>query len=106
MSATTLEATAPLAETPDAVGAFPRLDERQIEALAAFGERRRTRPGETLYQAGDAGCDFFVILDGKVAVIEGDGSDERVIGVHGPGRFLGELNLLTGQAVFVSAVPG
>lgn len=104
MSATTLEATAALAETPDASGAFPRLDEHQIEALAAYGERRRTRPGETLYQAGDPSCDFFVILDGKVAVIEGEGNDERVIGVHGPGRFLGELNLLTGQPVFVSAV--
>jgi thioredoxin reductase (NADPH) len=28
---------------------------------------------------------------------------ERVIAQHGPGRFLGELNLLTGMRVFLSA---
>ena len=36
----------------------------------------------------------------------GSGSDERVIARHGPGRFLGELNLLTGLRVFVSARVG
>ena len=45
-----------------------------------------------------------MILAGRVAIVEGYGSDERVISVHGPGRFLGELNLLTGQAVLVTAV--
>jgi thioredoxin reductase (NADPH) len=57
-----------------------------------------------LFREGDPACDFFVILAGKVAIVEGYGGDERVISVHGPGRFLGELNLLTGQAVFVTAV--
>jgi CRP-like cAMP-binding protein len=49
-------------------------------------------------------CDFFVILEGKVAVVEGYGSDERVLRIHGPGRFLGELGLLTGQAALVTSV--
>jgi thioredoxin reductase (NADPH) len=35
-------------------------------------------------------------------VVPADGTD-RVIARHGAGRFLGELNLLTGQRVFVSA---
>src|SRR3984893_1794338 len=68
------------------------------------GNRRRTEPGEVLFREGDPGCDFFVILSGKVAIVEGYGADERVISVHGPARFLGELNLLTNQAVFVTAV--
>ena len=53
---------------------------------------------------GDASCDFFVILEGKVAVVEGYGSEERVIRIHGPGRFLGELGLLTGQAALLTSV--
>jgi thioredoxin reductase (NADPH) len=93
-----------LAETPDLYGAFPRLSEPQIEALAAHGRRRRTQPGEVLFREGDPSCDFFVILAGKVAIVTGYGAEEHVISVHGPGRFLGELNLLTGQAVFVTAV--
>jgi thioredoxin reductase (NADPH) len=93
-----------LVETPDINGAFPSLTDEQIETLAAYGERRPTREGDLLFRQGDPECDFFVILAGKVAIVEGYGSDERVISVHGPGRFLGELNLLTGQAVFVTAI--
>jgi hypothetical protein len=29
-------------ETPDLLGAFPRLSEHQIAALSPYGERRRT----------------------------------------------------------------
>ena len=94
----------PPGETPDLYGAFPRLSQGQIDALTAYGQRRRTETGEVLFREGDPSCDFFVILAGEVVIVEGYGSDERVISVHGPGRFLGELNLLTGQAVFVTAV--
>lgn len=91
-------------ETPDLQGAFPRLSAEQIESLAVGGTRRATRPGEILYREGDPTCDFLVILDGLVDVVEGLGGGERVVAVHGPGRFLGELSLLTGQALFLSAV--
>jgi thioredoxin reductase (NADPH) len=94
----------PLQETPDSYGAFPRLTDEQIEALSRYGIRRPTRAGEVLFREGDGSCDFFVVLEGLVAAVEGFGREERVIGVHGPGRFLGELSLLTGQAVFVTAV--
>ena len=93
-----------LTDSPDLYGAFPRLSDEQIAALETVGERRTVKPGEVLYREGDGNCDFFVILEGKVAVVEESGAGERVIGVHGPGRFLGELGLITGQAVFVSAV--
>ncbi|HEY2665957.1 MAG TPA: FAD-dependent oxidoreductase [Actinomycetota bacterium] len=94
-----------LAETPDLTGAFPRLEEEQIAQLLPEGYRRPTEAGEILYREGDPSCDFVVILSGMVKIVEACGSDaERVIGVHGPRRFLGELNLLTGQAVFVTAV--
>ncbi|MEY2464254.1 MAG: thioredoxin reductase, partial [Acidimicrobiaceae bacterium] len=93
-----------LAETPDLHGAYPRLSDEQIARLAARGERRRTRAGDVLYREGDPQCDFFVILEGTVAIIDGSLGHEEVLAVHGPGRFLGELNLLTGESMFVSAV--
>jgi thioredoxin reductase (NADPH) len=94
-----------LAETPDLTGAFPRLEEEQIAELIPEGYRRPTEAGEILYREGDPSCDFVVILSGIVKIVEGFGScSERVISVHGPRRFLGELNLLTGQTVFVTAV--
>jgi len=94
-----------LVETEDRSGAFPRLDDGQLAALEAVGERRRARRGDVLFREGDADYDFFVVLAGKVAIVEGyDSGRERTIGVHGERRFLGELNLLTGQAAFLTAV--
>jgi thioredoxin reductase (NADPH) len=99
------EAAEQLVETPDRDGAFPRLTEDQLAKLAAEGERRRTHDGQVLFAEGDESYDFHVVLDGLVAVVDGyGGRDERLIAVHGPGRFLGELGLLTGQAAFFTAV--
>ena len=44
-----------------------------------------------------------MILSGLVAVVEEVDDKERVIAIHGPRRFLGELNLLTGQPSFTTA---
>jgi thioredoxin reductase (NADPH) len=91
-------------ETPDLQGAYPRLTDAQIDALAKRGRRRRTRRGELLFREGDRRCDFFVILEGAVAITTGQGDDKEVLEVHGPGRFLGDLSLLTGEALFTTAV--
>jgi thioredoxin reductase (NADPH) len=102
---TTTPSAASHVETPDVDGAYPRMSPEQIDALAKLGERRETQAGEVLFQAGDTSCDFFVILDGSVAIVEGyGGEDERVVAIHGPGRFIGELGLLTGGLVFFTAV--
>ena len=93
-----------LAETPDLQGAFPRLSQDQIDALCAVGECRVTRLGERLLGTGEVDDEFLVILRGRVAVLDGDGDEQRIIRVHGPGRFLGELGLLQGQPSFVSSV--
>jgi thioredoxin reductase (NADPH) len=97
----------PLSETPDLHGAFPRLSAAQIDALAARGQRRPMRAGEVLYREGDRHCDFFVIVTGTVTMLDGYGGPaERVNFVHGAGRFLGELGLLTGQPAFLTALAG
>jgi thioredoxin reductase (NADPH) len=83
--------------------AIPDLDEGEIAQLEPYGTRRTARPGEYLYRAGDADYDFYVVLSGQVEIVLGVDGEEQVIVEHGPGRFLGELNLLTGLRVFVSA---
>jgi thioredoxin reductase (NADPH) len=98
--------TAPetLPETPDFEGAFPRLDDGQLALLLPHGERRPTRADEVLYRAGEVCQEFLVVLAGRVAIVQNDGGRERVVAVHGPGRFLGELAMLAGQPMFLTAV--
>ena len=75
-------------ETPDLQRAYPRLSDAQIAALDAQGQRRPTRPGDVLFAEGDRECDFFIVLAGRMASVEGKGiPEERVIAVHGRGRF-------------------
>jgi thioredoxin reductase (NADPH) len=94
-----------ITETPDLQGAYPRLSDAQIAALAGQGDRRGIEPGETLFGEGERDCDFYVVLSGHVASVEGRGThEERIISVHGCGRFLGELGLLTGEGSFYTAV--
>jgi thioredoxin reductase (NADPH) len=95
-----------LAETPDSHGGYPRLGDEQIATLSAHGERRHAAPGEVLFHEGDERYDFYVVLEGRVAILQGGHQidAETLIAVHGPRRFLGELSLLTGQAAFFSAV--
>jgi len=88
------------AETDDA---FRQLNDAELAALRPLGVRRAVSAGEYLYREGDAGYDFYVVLTGAVEIVVNTDGKERVIARHSPGRFLGELNLLTGQRVFVSA---
>jgi thioredoxin reductase (NADPH) len=93
-----------LEEPANINGAFPRLDEPHRARLRALGTVRDVEPGEVLFREGDAGYDFFVVESGAVAIVQGYGSQNRVISVHGAHRFLGELNLLTGSRALLSAV--
>jgi thioredoxin reductase (NADPH) len=91
-------------ETRDNQGAFPRLGDDAIAAFMEHGTRRPVAVGDVLFKDGDRHYDFFVVLSGKVAIVRNDGcADEETIGVHGEHRFLGELNLLTGEAVYLTA---
>src|SRR3712207_9030898 len=82
----------------------PTLREDQIEVLSGYGQTRKTEAGQILFRAGDASNDFIVILEGEVEVIDDFAGEARTIGVFLAGRFPGELNMLTGQAMYLTAV--
>jgi thioredoxin reductase (NADPH) len=79
----------------------PILSPGQLQALAARGEERTAAEGEFLFRIGDARYPLIVVLEGEAAILDGAGNE---IARQGPGGFLGELNLLTGQTVYVDGV--
>jgi thioredoxin reductase (NADPH) len=83
---------------------FPALREDQIEVLSRYGETRETAAGQVLFRAGDTSNDFFVVLGGEVEVVDDFAGEAREMGVFRPGSFLGDLHMLTGQGVPLSAV--
>jgi thioredoxin reductase (NADPH) len=93
-----------IAEPPDRNGAHPRLGDEQRARLRAFGETIPTETGQVLFREGDDRYDFFVVESGAVAIVQGYECENRVIAVHGAHRFLGELNMLTGERTYLTAV--
>jgi thioredoxin reductase (NADPH) len=83
------------------VPASRALSSSQLETLAEHGKRRTAQVGDVLYTVGDETYPFIAIEEGEVAILDAAGNE---IVRHGPSGFLGELNLLSGQTVFVTAV--
>src|SRR5215213_4265061 len=84
--------------------ASPRLREDQIEVLMRYGETRKTVAGQVLSRAGDASLDFIVVLKGALEVVDDFAGEARTIVIQRAGGFVGELNMLTGQARYVSVM--
>lgn len=79
------------------------LDAAGMALVADLGTRRQADAGEYLYRAGDLTHDFFVLVSAEVDIVLSVDDGERIIVHHGPGRFLGEVNMLSGLRVLVSA---
>src|SRR2546421_8988080 len=84
-----------------AAPATPSLSASQLATLAAAGEERRADVGDVLFTVGDARYPFIAIREGEVAILDAAGNE---IIRHGASSFLGELNLLSGQTVFLTVV--
>src|SRR5438105_5913006 len=79
----------------------PSLSASQLATLAAVGEERTAGVGDALYRLGDAIYPFIAIREGEVAILDAAGNE---IIRSGATSFLGELSLLSGQTVFLTAV--
>ncbi|MFE2943107.1 FAD-dependent oxidoreductase [Streptomyces sp. NPDC059255] len=85
--------------------AYPTLSRRQLDYLFDLGVVEDVTVGHVIHRIGDETYDLVVIADGEVEVVREATADapEEVIATFGPGAFLGELGLLTGQTVYLSA---
>ena len=77
------------------------LSSTQLATLAEHGEERTAEAGETLFEIGDESYPFIAIVEGEAVILDAVGSE---IVRHGASGFLGEINLLSGQTVFLTAV--
>jgi thioredoxin reductase (NADPH) len=79
----------------------PLLSDAQLEKIAAVGEERTAAVGDVLFRVGDREYPFMAILEGEVAIVDEHGNE--LLRHHARG-FLGEINMLTGQTAYLSAV--
>jgi thioredoxin reductase (NADPH) len=77
------------------------LSKSQIDMLAEHGKEKSAAVGDVLFEVGDKSYPFIAIREGEAAILDASG---REIVRHGASGFLGEMNLLSGQTVFLTAV--
>jgi thioredoxin reductase (NADPH) len=82
----------------------PRLTDEQVALLHRFGEVQATEAGQVLFREGDRSYDFIVILTGTVTVMDHQAGVARELSTGDSGQFVAELNILTGERVFTTAV--
>ncbi len=89
--------------TPPDERAFPVLGAAEIAEMTRFGREKAVSAGELLFAPGDDSTQLFVVLEGEVEIVRRDTAEASVIASYGPGGFVGELTLLTGQRRFLTA---
>ena len=79
----------------------PILSVSQLELLRRHGEERTAAVGDVLFRVGDRRYPFIAIIEGEAAILDAAGNE---VIRHGTSGFLGEMNLLSGQTVYLTAV--
>lgn len=90
-----------LARTP----LFRNLPDDEISKLIETLHVLEVPPNTVLFEEGEIGDRFYIIIQGQVEVIKALGTpEERLIGVRGPGEFIGELSLINREGLRTASV--
>jgi thioredoxin reductase (NADPH) len=83
--------------------AFPRLTDAELELVKPLATPCNFTDGETIFRAGQPDIDLYIVESGGIE-IRNPSDGGRAIVTHGPGQFSGDIDLLTGRPVIVTAV--
>ena len=90
-----------LAEVP----IFQLIDDEERATLAQLLDSRHYSKDETIFEAGHAGDEIFIVRDGRVQVyVTSDTGEKMVLGENEQGDVFGEISLLDGGPRTASAV--
>src|SRR5258707_14264484 len=83
--------------------AFPRLTDTELALVKALATPCDYADGETIFRAGQADIDLYIVESGQIEIRNPTDVD-RLIVTHEPGQFSGDIDLLTGRPVIVTAL--
>ena len=95
-----VQVAVPLAET----SLMRRLDAQQLERVKERMEVRHLRAGEILFRQGDPGDRLYVLTQGSVSIIGGNGPVRQRFVSFSPGVMMGEISMLDGAGRSADAI--
>ena len=86
---------------------FPTLSPEMAARIASYGIAEDAPDGTMLFEQGQRGNDFFLVLTGEIDILDHHGKNTvSIIHRHLAGQFSGELDLLNNRAILVSGRAG
>jgi thioredoxin reductase (NADPH) len=83
---------------------FPRLSEEMALRIAGYGTEERAKAGDLLFERGQRGVDFFLVLEGAVEIFDVDEQGTpQILTAHRARQFAGEMDLFNNRQILVSA---
>ncbi len=81
--------------------AFPVLTSAQIDRIRLSASLRKVELGQLLFEPGDTAVPFFVLLSGRMEIVQPSLDGEVPVALHSPGEFTGEMTMISGQRCLV-----
>jgi thioredoxin reductase (NADPH) len=76
---------------------FPVLTSAQQPRVLAHGQLRTVEQGEIVVELNDHITKVFVVISGRLHILQVSNNQEHVVAICNPGMFTGELNVLSGR---------
>jgi len=77
---------------------FSNLTDEEMVEVAMISNHRKFKKGDMIYLQGDKSDSLYVVHKGQIKITRlAESGKEQVIRVLGPGEFMGELSLFSGQ---------
>jgi thioredoxin reductase (NADPH) len=76
---------------------FPVLTPEQVARVARSGQEVVFEDSAIVFERGDVGRPFFVVLDGELEIVDPRRGAEEMVTVHHAREFTGELSMLSGR---------
>src|SRR5215510_11336432 len=98
-----MDSSNPVPDTvPDSI-AFPKLTADDLALLKPLAIPCCFEDGQTVFSAGSADLDLFVVESGAIEILNPSNENRHVV-THHPGQFTGDIDLLTRRPVIVTGV--
>ncbi len=82
---------------------YPHLSDEMAGRITAYGQQERLAGGTIVFERGQRGVDFFLVVDGAIEILDTDAhEDAHVITRHEAGQFTGELDLFNDREILVT----
>ncbi len=83
--------------------AFPKLTLGEMERLKSLATIQDCEDGEVVFKRGDKEIDLFVVEMGRLE-IQNPSEENKIITTHEDREFSGDIDLLTGRPIIVTAI--